>query len=258
MPQANIKQGERTNSDKDSLLEPIVTQKEALMTTPKDINRRTLLRVGLSTVAGMSSATLWARSSEDSGGVTPSQTAGPFFPIKDQADKDLDLTLIQGHSAHAEGQRIHLSGQVLDNQHQPIPDALVDIWQANRHGRYHHEQDPNPAPLDPNFQGWGQIKTDSQGYYRCITIVPGAYPVNGNWWRPPHIHFKVSKRGYHELTTQMYFAGHPLNTKDHLLLEIPESERHKLIVSFSKGTSDQESEAYYGQFDLIVRRVHSG
>ncbi|MEH6824412.1 MAG: protocatechuate 3,4-dioxygenase [Motiliproteus sp.] len=227
------------------------------MTTPNEMTRRTMLRVGLSAAAGVASGNLLAKSSADAASVTPSQTAGPFFPNHDQADKDLDLTLIEGYPERAEGKLIYISGQILDDYHQPITGAVVDIWQANKHGRYHHENDPNPAPLDVNFQGWGQLKTDDLGYYRFKTIIPGAYPVNADWWRPPHIHFKVSKRGYHELTTQMYFAGHALNTKDRLLLELAESERGKLIVTFKEGSPDQEPGTQYGHFNLILRRVRS-
>lgn len=228
------------------------------MATRNEITRRTILRAGLSAVTGLAAAKLWAKPSLNTESVTPSQTAGPFFPNKEQVDKDLDLTLIEGHSEHAGGQRIYITGQILDDYHRPISGALVDIWQANRHGRYHHEKDPNPAPLDVNFQGWGQIKTDELGNYRFITIIPGAYPVSARWWRPPHIHFKVSKRGYHELTTQMYFAGNTLNTKDRLLLELAEPERSKLIVSFKEALPDQEPAAKYGHFDLILRRVSNG
>ena len=141
-------------------------------------------------------------------GVTPAQTEGPFYPTRDQADKDIDLTQIQGHSERALGEVIEVSGTVLDEEGEAVGGALVDVWQANVHGRYDHEADPNPAPLDPNFQGWARFTTDAEGRYRFTTIRPGAYSVSGEWTRPPHIHFKVARRGFHDLTTQMYCAGH--------------------------------------------------
>jgi protocatechuate 3,4-dioxygenase beta subunit len=143
----------------------------------------------------------------------------------------------------------------MDEKLQPIAGALIDIWQANKHGRYHHEDDPNPAPLDTNFQGWGQIKSDAQGRYVFKTVIPGAYPVSQSWWRPPHIHFKVSMRGFHELTTQMYFSGHALNSKDRILQGIPDSERDKVIVEFIQGTKGDDPGSKRGQFDIVLCSV---
>jgi len=128
--------------------------------------------------------------------------------------------------------------------------ALVDIWQANAHGRYMHEGDTSEAPLDPNFQYWAQMKTDAEGRYRYVTIKPAAYTAMGEWVRPPHIHYKVSRRGYRELTTQMYFAGEALNEKDLLLQEVPEELRSRLIVAFeNKGDMPE------GVFDVVLGAV---
>ncbi|MEH6471797.1 MAG: protocatechuate 3,4-dioxygenase [Halopseudomonas sp.] len=225
------------------------------MTTPTQLSRRALLQAGLCSAAGAVSGNLFAQTSADTVRVTPTQTAGPFFPKHQQVDKDLDLTRIKGHTQRAEGELIYLSGQVLDDHNRPISGALIDIWQANTYGRYHHEDDPNPAPLDENFQGWGQFKTDQRGYYRFKTIIPGAYPVSNTWWRPPHIHFKVAKRGYHQLTTQMYFAGNELNNKDRLLLELPVSKQEKLIVKFSLDAAAVEPGAKRGLFNMVLRQV---
>ena len=225
------------------------------MSMPKKITRRAMMQIGLVAAAGAATGNLLAQPTDDTSCVTPSQTEGPFYPKHEQADKDLDLTLIKGHAERAEGETIYVNGQVLDDHCKPVPGALVDVWQANKHGRYHHDDDPNPAPLDANFQGWGQIKTDDQGGYRFKSIVPGPYPVDDQWWRPPHIHFKVSKRGYHELTTQMYFAGHALNGKDHILLGLPEAERGKVIVEFAEGSADDEPGVKRGHFNIMLRRV---
>lgn len=186
-------------------------------------------------------------------GVTPAQTEGPFYPTRDQADKDIDLTRIEGHIERALGEVIEVSGTVLDEEGKAVGGALVDVWQANVHGRYDHEDDPNPAPLDPNFQGWARFTTDAKGRYRFTTIRPGAYSVSREWTRPPHIHFKVARRGYHELTTQMYFSGHELNDVDRLLLELSEAERSRLMVEFASASS--EATPPRGRFDIVLRRV---
>jgi protocatechuate 3,4-dioxygenase beta subunit len=217
------------------------------MSAPGKIHRRTVLKTGLLAAAAALSGRAFA-------GATPAQTEGPFFPTRDQADKDIDLTLIEGHSERAQGAVIEVSGQVLDMQGEPVAEALVDVWQANTHGRYAHEGDPNPAPLDPNFQGWSQFRTDAEGHYRFKTIVPGAYKVGGSWSRPPHIHFKVARRGYHELTTQMYFAGHALNDMDRILLAVPEAERGRLVVPFQADAKESTAPAR-GSFDIVLRRV---
>ena len=214
------------------------------MSAPTRITRRTALQAAIGGIALASASQLPA--------VTPHQTEGPFFPLKDQADKDLDMTLIQGHGEHAKGEVVEISGRVLDEAGQPVADALVDIWQANVHGRYAHERDPNPAPLDPHFQGWAQMHTDADGRFKVRTIIPGAYPVEDGWTRPPHIHFKVARRGFHELTTQMYFAGNPLNDVDRLLNAVPEAERPKLVVNFA-AADDKGVRA--GSFTLELRRV---
>ncbi len=177
---------------------------------------------------------------------TPWQTEGPFFPIHLQPDKDADLTRIAGHSDAALGEVVEVTGRVLDTDGNPIEGALVDIWQANSAGRYDHEADSNTAPLDANFQGWARLVTGEDGSYSIRTIKPGAYPAEEGWVRPPHIHYKVARRGYKEITTQLYFKGDPLNDTDRLILEVPEPERTSLICDFSDGPAT---------FDIVLARV---
>lgn len=209
------------------------------------LTRRQVVQGGLGAVALVAGAPLLAAEP------SPSQTEGPFFPKKDQADKDLDMTRVQGRSEAALGEVIEISGQVLDETGAPIAGALVDVWQANSHGRYDHESDPNPAPLDPNFQGWARLSTDAEGRYRVRTIKPGAYPVGEGWSRPPHIHFKVAKRGFREVTTQMYFAGEPLNDVDRLWSSLSPGERGQLTVTFEAGSGGTPT----GNFDLVLAKV---
>ena len=215
------------------------------MTDHEETNlaRRRILTGSIAAAATVAAAPLLA-------GTTPAQGEGPFFPVQDQADKDADLTRVAGRSAQAQGEVVVVEGRVLDEGGQPIENALIDVWQANARGRYAHEGDPNPAPLDPNFQGWAKLTTDAEGRYRFRTIKPGAYPATEEWSRPPHIHFKVARRGYHELTTQMYFAGDPLNDVDRLLQALSPAEQRMLVVDFVSGSGDPT-----GQFDLVLKRV---
>lgn len=222
------------------------------------MNRRAMLHVSMGAGVGVLGTGFLSVTPPDPECATPLQPSGPFYPNRNQLDKDIDLTIIQGRDERAEGDVIYVSGQVLDDALKPISGALVEIWQANKHGRYHHEDDPNTAPEDPNFQGWGQVRSDEQGRYGFKTILPGAYPVDDDWTRPPHIHFKAAKRGYHELITQMYFADEELNEVDRLLLAVPEEERDKLVVSLGEGRPEDDPGAQRGTFNIILQRVARG
>lgn len=161
---------------------------------------------------------------------TPPESEGPFYPRSPQKDLDFDLTVVDGVNKKAKGQIVFIQGHVVDENAQPIEGVTVDIWQANAAGRYRHPDDTNPAPLDPGFQGWAIVDSDKGGSFRFKTIVPGAYPVNEQWERPPHIHFKVSKKGYRQLTTQMYFPGNELNRSDWLLQRKSKPEQVLMIA----------------------------
>lgn len=223
----------------------------------RKMNRRAMIQAGLGVGVGVLGAGFVPGAGPSDDCVTPAQTEGPFFPTKPPVDTDLDLTRIRGRSDRAEGLVIGIHGQVLDEGLQPVEGALVDVWQANHHGRYAHEADPNPAPLDPAFQGSGQLRTDADGRYRFTTILPGAYPAAEGWMRPPHIHFKVARRGFHELITQMYFAGHELNDADRLLRSLPEGERERLVVNLVRGDPHDDPSAT-GVFNIVLRRVAAG
>ena len=136
--------------------------------------------------------------------------------------EDADLTLRNG--GEAVGQRILVFGRVLDSDGRPVPDALVEVWQANAAGRYRHVVDTFPAPLDPHFDGLGRVVTDSLGRYEFMTIKPGAYPWGNhhNAWRPAHIHFSLFGRAFTQrLVTQMYFPDDPLFGQDPIFNAIP-------------------------------------
>jgi protocatechuate 3,4-dioxygenase beta subunit len=216
------------------------------MTNIKKISRRSMITAS----AGLAATALSATAIGGATAITPANPEGPFYPIHKQADKDTDLTLVEGHTERAKGQVIRVTGQVLDDQGMPIEGALVDIWQANSYGRYDHEDDTATTAIDPDFQGWGMVKTDAEGRYAFTTIKPSAYKVDGDWVRPPHIHYKVSRRGYREIITQMYFAGEPLNENDNLLNEVAEDERHLLVVEFKEVDGIPQ-----GDFPVVLAKV---
>ncbi|WP_323771608.1 protocatechuate 3,4-dioxygenase subunit beta [Antarctobacter sp.] len=134
----------------------------------------------------------------------------------------------------AQGALMLVSGRILDEDGRPIPNAIVELWQANAAGRYAHSLDNREAPLDPNFLGHGRVRSDENGGYAFLTIKPGAYPVpvKDTWWRPPHIHFSVlGPSSMSRLVTQMYFPGDPLNDWDRILHSVGDpAARDRLIA----------------------------
>jgi protocatechuate 3,4-dioxygenase, beta subunit len=131
------------------------------------------------------------------------------------------------------GERIVVQGRVVDGDGRPVGGSLVEVWQANAAGRYRHDGDRHPAPLDPNFGGAGRVVTDAEGWWRFVTIRPGAYPWRNhdNAWRPAHIHFSVFGRAFTQrLVTQMYFPGDPLLAFDPILGSVPEGARERLVA----------------------------
>jgi protocatechuate 3,4-dioxygenase beta subunit len=185
--------------------------------------------------------------------LTEEQVQGPFYPINKPLDRDADLTHLRGRRASAQGQVIHLMGRVVNLQGKPLEGIKLEIWQANTHGRYAHINDTNQAPLDPNFQGYGVQVTDAKGQFRFKTIKPSAYPTGlDDWSRPPHIHYYVT--GRHEaLTTQMYFPGEPLNTKDRLLQSAAPNQATLIakVVPAGKGT---EPDSLIATWDIVLTR----
>ena len=217
------------------------------------ISRRSLLStfaLGLSTI-GLSQGV----SAMDCKPPSPTQPEGPFYPERRQEDEDNNLVRINGATTEAKGQRILIEGLVTDEDCQPIEGALVEIWQACESGRYNHSKDPNrQAPLDPHFQYWGRAYTDNDGRYSFLSIIPGQYPAAPGWIRPAHIHYKAMKRGYRELTTQMYFKGDPYNATDAILQDLPLAEQEKLIVDFEPVENSPEK-LLRGQFNLTLKKI---
>lgn len=178
--------------------------------------------------------------------ITPRQTTGPFYPLELPSDHDNDLTKVEGQNGAPEGEITHVVGRVTDTQGNPAENALVEIWQVNGYGRYHHPRDSRDAPLDPNFQGYGRMLTNSEGQYDFRTIRPVPYPG-----RTPHIHFAVQRQGFRPLVTQMYIEGEPQNETDGLLNSIGDPEvRGSLIIPLAR--SKEFNNALMGRFDIVV------
>ncbi|HKC02633.1 MAG TPA: protocatechuate 3,4-dioxygenase [Sphingomicrobium sp.] len=145
---------------------------------------------------------------------TSPQELGPFYPVHHLADVDADLTRVRGRSGNAKGMPINVLGRLVDMKGNPVPNARLELWQANAAGRYLHPGDAsNPAPIDPDFQGFAMLRTDRDGRFKFRSVKPGAYPIGGGRVRTPHIHMEVIGRN-EKLITQMYFPGEELNAKD--------------------------------------------
>lgn len=182
-----------------------------------------------------------------------SELTGPVFGESDIGVHDSDLT--RQHDGEPQGQRITVHGYLRDSAGTPVRGALVEIWQANAAGRYVHRGDQHPAPLDPNFTGAGRTLTGDEGYYRFVTIQPGAYPWRNheNAWRPAHIHFSVFGRAFTQrLVTQMYFQGDPLFFQDPVFNSIPdERARQRLIAAYDHEETIPEWSLGW-RFDIVV------
>lgn len=168
------------------------------------LSRRLLLVQGTATFATAAAAKPL--------GFTQPLTMGPFYPLTKPAEQDNDLTRVRGHKHRARGEVAEVSGRILNIGGDPVPGALIEIWQANAAGRYFHPSDKNTAFLDPGFQGYANLRADRAGAYRYVTIKQGAYPGPGGM-RTPHIHLDVDGR-VDRLVTQMFFPGEPLNAND--------------------------------------------
>jgi protocatechuate 3,4-dioxygenase beta subunit len=178
---------------------------------------------------------------------------GPVFPGTAVTAADADLTT--GQAGEPLGERINVSGRLLDGDGRPVAGQLVEVWQANAAGRYAHDRDLHPAPLDPNFTGAGRTITGPDGSYRFVTIKPGAYPWGNhpNAWRPAHIHFSVFGRAFTErLITQMYFPGDPLFAHDPIMSSVrDERARNRMVAAFDWDTTEEQWSLGY-RFDIVV------
>lgn len=186
---------------------------------------------------------------------TLSEQTGPVYGHESVGALDWDLTKNARRNGEPLGERIVVSGRVLGDDGRPVPNTLIEVWQANACGRYIHKADQHDAPLDANFLGGGRCLTDAEGRYRFYTIKPGAYPWGNhlNAWRPQHIHFSLFGPSFvTRLVTQMYFPGDPLLALDPIYLGVPEGSRERMIARFSIATTEPEFALGY-EFDIVLR-----
>jgi protocatechuate 3,4-dioxygenase, beta subunit len=190
--------------------------------------------------------------------LAPSLTeiSGPVLPETPVADTDHDLTA--QHDGEPLGERIVVYGRVRETNGRPVPDTLVEVWQCNAAGRYRHQNDRHPAPLDPNFTGVGRCLTDPAGRFRFVTVKPGAYPWRNhpNAWRPAHIHFSIFGRAFTQrLVTQMYFPGDPLFGQDPIFNSVRDpAARERMICRFDLEQTVPEWALAY-QYDIVLRET---
>jgi protocatechuate 3,4-dioxygenase beta subunit len=185
---------------------------------------------------------------------TITETSGPSACWKELMGPSMaDMT--RQHKAEPQGQRIIVTGRILDENEKPVPDTVIEIWQANAAGRYIHARDNWPAPLDPNFTGVGRVVSDDKGRYRYITVRPGAYPWGNhhNAWRPSHIHLSLLGPAFAtRLVTQMYFPDDPLIALDPIANSVPMPYRDRMVSRFDI-TVTEPSFALGYVFDIVLR-----
>ena len=186
-----------------------------------------------------------------------SELTGPAYGAEVIGELDHDLTKNGQVNGEPIGERIVVTGRVLDENGNPVANTLVEVWQANAGGRYIHKQDQHDAPLDPNFLGSGRCLTDAEGRYKFYTIKPGAYPWgnHANAWRPNHIHFSLFGGSIaSRLVTQMYFPGDPLLDLDPIYQSVPAGARERMISEFSIDVTEEGFALGY-IFDIVLRGV---
>jgi protocatechuate 3,4-dioxygenase, beta subunit len=185
---------------------------------------------------------------------TLTELTAPVYGDDSVGKDDHDLTA--QHGAAPLGQRIVVSGRVLDDDGRPVPNTLIEVWQANAAGRYAHKVDQWNAPVDPNFTGAGRTLTDADGRYTFVTVQPGAYPWRNhhNAWRPAHIHFSLFGQAFAtRLVTQMYFPGDPLLPLDPIFNAVPdERARNRMVSAFDLSLTTPEWALGY-RFDIVLR-----
>lgn len=188
--------------------------------------------------------------------LTLSERTGPAGLAERLHAKDYDLSRPVADGPRAMGQLIHVAGRVTDEDGAPIAGAVMELWQANAAGKYIHEADRHEAPLDPNFTGWGRLRTGAEGEYEFITIKPGAYPVTESdwWWRPPHIHFSIMGPSWmSRYITQMFFPGEPLNEADVILNAIRDPQARNRCIATLLPTAKGPQHALVYDYQIVVR-----
>ncbi|MDX2181425.1 MAG: protocatechuate 3,4-dioxygenase [Bryobacteraceae bacterium] len=213
-------------------------------------SRRELIRAGVVSHVAAVWSPKWLFGQEPELPPTPSTILGPFYPLIKPPDSDSDLTRVTGKRDRAKGQIIEVAGRVLNRRGNPVQSARVELWQANAMGRYSHPSDPNPAPLDPGFQGYGVQVTDREGRFRFTTVKPGPYPFDKTRIRSPHLHFEVTARQDRRVS-QMFFAGESLNEQDVVLLAAFRN-RDRLISELLPPPADADPNSRLVVWDIVI------
>jgi protocatechuate 3,4-dioxygenase, beta subunit len=189
---------------------------------------------------------------------TLTEVTGPL--LGDGRIGELDHDLTRQHAGEPIGERIIVYGRVIEEDGRPVPNTLVEVWQCNAAGRYLHNVDQHPAPLDPNFSGVGRCLTDRAGNFRFITIKPGSYPWGNhpNAWRPAHIHFSLFGRAFTQrLVTQMYFPGDPLQEYDPIMNSVRDPQaRARMVSTFDLDATEPDWALAY-RCDIVLRGQES-
>jgi protocatechuate 3,4-dioxygenase alpha subunit len=177
---------------------------------------------------------------------TPSQTVGPFFHLGMARPEWSDLT-----TENPAGEKIAIEGRVIDGDGLPVPDAIIELWQANAAGRYNHPDDrQEDKPLDPHFRGFGRVATDAEGNFRVVTVKPGPVPGRGNALQAPHINIALFARGLLiHLYTRIYFADEPANAGDPLLASIEDEAVRQTLLAHR--VEDRSPGLY--RFDIVMQ-----
>ncbi|WP_195908254.1 protocatechuate 3,4-dioxygenase subunit beta [Nostocoides sp. HKS02] len=186
------------------------------------------------------------------------ELVAPVFGHSDVSPLEADLTIARGGDPL--GERIVVTGRIIDGDGRPVRHQLVEVWQANAAGRYVHQRDQHPAPLDPHFTGMGRCLTDGDGVYRFTTIKPGPYPWRNhhNAWRPAHIHFSLFGREFTQrLVTQMYFPGDPLFALDPIYQSITDPAARELLVATYDHDLTQHEWATGYRWDVVLTGSHA-
>jgi protocatechuate 3,4-dioxygenase beta subunit len=191
--------------------------------------------------------------------VTLSELTGPAGVDRRLKIGDRDLSRAAADRPRAMGQLISVAGRIVDEDGAPVPNAVIEVWQANSSGKYIHELDRHDAPIDPNFTGHGRLMTDADGQYQFRSIKPGAYPVMESdwWWRPPHIHFSIFGPSWmNRFVTQIFFPGEPLNENDLLLNGVADREARERLIFKPGATTVGAVNMLTFHRDFVLRGRH--
>jgi protocatechuate 3,4-dioxygenase beta subunit len=221
-----------------------VGEEQTMSGFPSQPSRRSLIHraLGAAALAGLPTGAVWAERAP-----TPAQGEGPFYPRAKPGDRNNDLIHVEGQAAPAQGERLRLSGRVLDAGGAPVRGTRVEIWQCDHRGVYHHPSGARRGAADPGFQGFGEHVTDADGHYAFLTLMPVPYPG-----RPPHIHVKVVVDGRERLTTQLYLKDHPDNDRDFLLGRLGGGARERLLLSPRPAGEIAGARGFAAGFDFVV------